>query len=229
MWILPKSLISAYAPDTVALTWDSGECSQTCAQSLMRRSKPSQSSAYLREWKAGNLMRLRSGAISSRSLGRAFEAWWTSSLAATRASHSVPPGSEQEQTTHATSGHTSEMALNDWLPGFASLKMSRDISRWDSPASSAIWKRWVTKCRGEYLARLNAARLTSDAEFTSLPTPCANEDSFRLSGNSQQSRCLEARSRRGELGEAGPLNPEFVEVMMGLSTGWTDCASSGTA
>jgi hypothetical protein len=61
-----------------------------------------------------------------------------------------------------------------------------------------------------------------------LPTPCANEDSFRLSGNSQQSRCLEARARRGELGKPGPLNPEFVEAMMGLPIGWTDCASSGT-
>jgi hypothetical protein len=108
------------------------------------------------------------------------------------------------------------------------LKMSRDISRWDSPASSAIWKRWVTKCRGEYSARLNAARRTNEDESLYLPTPCANEDSFRLNGNSQQSKCLEARARRGELGEAGPLNPEFVEIMMGLPIGWTDCASLAT-
>jgi hypothetical protein len=175
MWILPKQLISAYAPDTVALTWASGECSQTCAQSLMRRSKPSQSSAYLREWNAGNLMRLRSGAISSLSLGKAFEAWWISSLAATRANHLAQPDLEKDQTIPATSGHLFQMELGEWLPGFVSSRMSRGTSRWDSPASSAIWKSWVLKCRLEYLARLNAARLTNGSESSSWPSPVASE------------------------------------------------------
>jgi hypothetical protein len=106
--------------------------------------------------------------------------------------------------------------------------MSRDTSASDSEKSLENWKSLVIKRRGEYSARLNAGRATKDDESTSLPTPCANEDSFRLNGNSQQSRCLEARARRGELGEAGPLNPQFVEAMMGLPAGWTDCASLET-
>jgi len=136
MWILPKSLISAFAQDTEALTLDSGECSQACAQSLMRRSKPSPAKIYLREWKAGNLMRLRSGAISSLSLGRAFEVWWTSSLAATRASHSVQPASEQVQMTQDTSGRLSQPELLQCDQLSVSLKTSRDISRWGCPTSS---------------------------------------------------------------------------------------------
>jgi hypothetical protein len=228
MWILPKSLISAFAQDTEALTSDLNECSQACAQSLMRRSKPSQSSAYLREWKAGNLMRLRSGAISSRFLGQSFLGWWTFSLAATRVSHLAPLESEPEQTIQDTSGPLLQVAFKWYDPNCVSSRTWRDTLALDLEKSLQTWKILVTKRRGEYSARLNAARLTSDAESTSLPTPCANEDSFRLSGNSQQSRCLEARARRGELGQPGPLNPEFVEVMMGLPIGWTDCACSET-
>lgn len=228
MWILPKSLISAFAPGTEALTLDSSECSQTCAQLLMRRSKPSPAKTFLREWKAGNLMRLRSGAISSPSLGQSFLGWWTSSLAATRVSHSAQPESELEQTTQDTCGHLSQVAFKFYDPDCASSRTWRDTLALDSEKSLQTWKALVTKRRGEYSQRLNAARLTSEEESFSLPTPCANEDSFRLGGNSQQSKCLEAKARRGELGKSGPLNPQFVEVMMGLPTGWTDCASLAT-
>jgi hypothetical protein len=228
MWILPKSIISAYVPGTVALTWASGECSQACAQSLTVRSKSSQWKTYLREWQRGNWKRLRSGAISSHSLGRAFEVWWTSFLAATRVNHSAQQDSGREQTTQDTSGLLLQMELLPCDQNYVSLKTSKDISRWDCPTLSKTWQDWVTEQRGEYSQRLKLAHLTSGDESSYLPTPCANEDSFRLNGNSQQSKCLEAKARRGELGEPGPLNPEFVEVMMGLPIGWTDCASLGT-
>lgn len=228
MWILPKSLISAFAPGTEVLTLDSVELSQTCAQSLMRRSKPSQSKTFLREWKVGNLMRLRSGAISSPSLGNSFLDWWTSFLAATRASHSVQQASEPEQTTQDTCGHLSQVAFKFYDPDCASSRTWRDTLHSASEKSLQTWKLLVTKRRGEYSARLSAARHTSAKESFFLPTPCANEDSFRLGGNTQQSKTLEAQARRGELGEAGPLNPQFVETMMGLPIGWTDCACLAT-
>ena len=225
MWILPKQLISAFAQDTEALTSDSVELSQTCAQSLMRRSKPSPAKTYLREWKAGNLMRLRSGAISSHFHGRTFRDWWISCLVDTPVSPSVPQGNEPEQTTQDTSGHLFQPELLSCDQVSVSLKTSKDISRWGCPTSSKTWDAWVIEQRGEYSQRLKLALLTSEEESFSLPTPCANEDSFRLGGNSQQSKTLEAQARRGELGEAGPLNPQFVETMMGLPIGWTDCAS----
>jgi hypothetical protein len=198
MWILPKSLISAFAQDTEALTLGCVELSQTCARSLMRRSKPSQSSAYLREWKAGNLMRLRSGAISNPSHGRVFTEWWTSSLAVTHASHSVPPGSEQEQTTQDTCGPLLQMELGEWLPEYVSLKMSRDISLLDSERSLQNWKNLVTKRRGEYSARLKLARLTSESESSSWPTATTRDWKDTITGTHPPSRPLLGQQTLGQ-------------------------------
>jgi len=175
MWILPKSLILAFAQDTEALTSDSGECSQTCAQSLMRRSKPSPAKTYLREWKAGNLMRLRSGAISSHFLGQSFLGWWTSSLEATRVSHLVQQDSEKEQTTQDIFGPTSQAAFAFFDQSSVSSRTSKDTLALDSEKSLENWKNLVTKRRGEYSARLNAVRLTSEKEYLSWPT-CAARD-----------------------------------------------------
>ena len=43
------------------------------------------------------------------------------------------------------------------------------------------------------------------------PTPTNSEHKYRLKGNSQASKCLEAQSRRA----GGKLNPNFVEFLMG--------------
>ena len=59
-----------------------------------------------------------------------------------------------------------------------------------------------------------------------LPTPTATEHKYRLKGNSQASKNLEALARTGQLtGETGKdfqLNPRFVEEMMGFIIGWTE-------
>ena len=174
MWILPKSLTSRYVPGMAESTSDLDAASR-CAQSLMRRSKPSQSSAYLREWKAGNLMRLRSGLIYDHSLGQSFLERWISYLAATRVNLSAQQESDSGQKTNDTCGHTLLKASLFSSQEFAYLRTSKDILRWDSPLLSAIWKKWVTKCRGEYSARLNAARHTSASESLSWPSPVASE------------------------------------------------------
>jgi hypothetical protein len=49
------------------------------------------------------------------------------------------------------------------------------------------------------------------------PTPTNSEHKYRLKGNSQASKCLEAQSRKA----GGKLNPNFVEFLMGYPTGWT--------
>jgi hypothetical protein len=58
------------------------------------------------------------------------------------------------------------------------------------------------------------------------PTPGANEDSYRLGGNSQQSKSLGSIARREALAESpesgGQLNPPWVEWLMGWPLGWTD-------
>ena len=59
-----------------------------------------------------------------------------------------------------------------------------------------------------------------------LPTPSAHEHKYRLKGNSQASKCLEARARR--TGKDFQLNPQFVEETMGFPIGWTDLNHSET-
>ena len=229
MWILPKQLhTSAFVPDTAALNLDLNESSQLCAQSLFVRSKPLPARTWSLKWKRDSWTRHLSGRILRHSHGESFVTAWTSSLAATRVSPLVQPASASAPKTQDTCGLILQTAFAFCDQESASLKMSRDILASASEKSLESWKSLVTQRRGEYSQRLSAARLTSEDESFSLPTPCANEDSFRLGGNTQQSRTLEAQARRGELGEAGPLNPQFVEMMMGLPIGWTDCASLAT-
>ena len=175
MWILPKSIMSAYALDTEASTSDSEECAQICEQSLIRRSKHSPAKTYLREWKAGNLTRLRSGLISSHSLGDRFVIEWTSSLQDTHANHSPQQGSEQERMTQDTCGLGSQTEFGFCDQECASLKMSKDTSPLDSARSLENWKKWVTKCRGEYSLRVKSAHPTSASACLSWPTTAARD------------------------------------------------------
>jgi hypothetical protein len=55
------------------------------------------------------------------------------------------------------------------------------------------------------------------------PTPTTGEEKYRLKGDSQASKCLEAKARKGELATvSGKLNPEWVEWLMGVPTGYTE-------
>ena len=55
-----------------------------------------------------------------------------------------------------------------------------------------------------------------------LPTPTANEHKYRLKGNTQASKCLEAMARNGTFGKKARLNPHYVQWMMGFPKGWLD-------
>jgi len=178
MWILPKPIISAFAPDTEALISDSDEFSQVAEQSLMWRSKPSQSRTWSQRWKRENWIKHLSGRTLKRSQRNNFTDWWTSSLEATRANRSVPPVSDSEPMTQDTSGRfcAEQFELFDQVE--SSLKTSKDTYRLDSPRYSAIWTKMVTEQRGEYLARRNAARATRENECSSMenwPTAAARD------------------------------------------------------
>ena len=55
------------------------------------------------------------------------------------------------------------------------------------------------------------------------PTPTTSEEKYRLKGDSQASKCLKAKARKGELAAvSGKLNPDWVEWLMGVPTGWTE-------
>ena len=177
MWILPKQLHTLDSvQDTEALNLDLNESSQLCAQSLFVRSKPSPLRTWLQKWKRDSWSQHLYGRILKPSLGKAFETEWTSLLEVTHANHSLPQGSEQERTTQDTCGLGSQTEFGFCDQECASLRTSKDTSRWDSPASSATWKSWVTRCRGEYSLRVKSAHLTSASGCSSWPTVQASEE-----------------------------------------------------
>ena len=145
--------------------------------------------------------------------------------------------------------------------------MSKDTYRLDSPQSSAIWKKMVTRRRGEYLVRRKLVRHTKGSEFISWPTPqqrsCGGSKDItesqsevlgadlkmlanppeqaigkqkqeqvgaRYSGGSKKTR-WPARPGEEQYEWEEPrvteVNPNWVELLMGLSTGWTDLGSWG--
>ena len=50
-----------------------------------------------------------------------------------------------------------------------------------------------------------------------LPTPTTSEHKYRLKGNTQASKCLEARARKA----GGKLSANFTEFLMGYNMDWT--------
>ena len=175
MWIVPKQLISASALDTEALISDSSEFSQVAEQSLMWRSKPSQSRTWSQRWRRETWMRHLSGRTLRHSQQNRFAAWWTSSLAATRANRSRQQVTDSAQKTQDTSGRFYAEQYELFSPEECSSKTSKDTSRLDSPQSSATWKKMVTEQRGEYLARLKSEQATRERESSSWPTASARD------------------------------------------------------
>ncbi len=175
-WILPRQLHTlAFALDMQALSLDLNEQSQICAQSLFVRSKPLPLRTWLRKWSRDNWSQHLSGRILKPSLGNRFATEWASSLAATHASPLARQESDKERTTRDISGRTSQGEFGFSNQGSASLRTSKDISRWGCPTSSKTWQEWVTERRGAYSARLKSARLTNGSECSSWPSPVASE------------------------------------------------------
>ena len=171
MWIPTPSITSAFAAATGASTSASNEqLASAFARSLLSRSKHSPQRTWLQRLKRDSWTTHLSGAISSDSLGESFTDWWTSCLAATRASHSAQPANDSAPKTQGTSGRLSQPELLQCDQQYVSLRMSRDISRWGCPTLSKTWADWVTERRGAWRARVNAARLTRGSGSSSWPT-----------------------------------------------------------
>ena len=189
MWILPShTLVSA--PDTGASTSESDKSLATvCERLLTVKSKPSRASYFSRAWRAGNLIRLRSGLISGLSLGRSSEES-LSSVGASLAPHFPPPESVEPTPTQDTSSLTYSTGSGDPdLPLF-SWRTSRASSRPNSRAtggatppalrfcsmSSESWSAWVTEQRRDYSRRQSMReRHTSASASLSWPTASARD------------------------------------------------------
>ena len=152
-----------------ALTLDLSKLSEMSEQSLMWRSKPSQSATWLRRWKTDLLTQRLYGRILKPSLGNSLIKKWTSSVAASLVSHSVRQEEEKVTKTQDTCGHISQKAFNslESLPLF-SWKTLKESSVQNSKATngptpkthpfcfmcSESWKDWAIKQRRAYSQRV---------------------------------------------------------------------------
>lgn len=166
MWIIPKSIMSAYAPDMEASISDCVELSEICARSLTVRSKHSSSRTWSQKWKRDSWTRLLYGRICRPSHSESFEDWWISSLGVIPANRGLPPENERGKTIQDTSGLGSPTESDIANQDCVSSRMLKVMCRWDSPQSSATWKKWVMRCRGEYSARQKSAPPTSESGYS---------------------------------------------------------------
>lgn len=180
MWILPKNLpIFPYAQDMEVLILDLEELSELCAQSLMWRSKPSQSSTWLKRLKQASWIQPLSTQTLKPFHGESIVTKWTSSLEASLVSHLARPDEEPEMKTQGIFGHISSEESESWedLPLF-SLRTLKESSQANLKGtvgeipkghlfcsmSSGSWKGWDTAQRREYSQRLKSERHTNGKE-----------------------------------------------------------------
>lgn len=189
-------------------------------------------------------------------VGRGMD-WWTSSLAASRAKTSALPGQEKGSTeSEADSGAKCGESWAKWDRASSSWKTHRRSRIADSTKSSETWPRWGMMRDGEcwelsmpeHLTEGNASGLWptplhsearqglqirrpgkkgSQISLTTAvrmyPTPTA-QDASNNGGPAQMERNMVPLN--GVIG--GPLNPEWVEWLMGWPVGWTGCAALET-
>jgi hypothetical protein len=135
--------------------------------------------------------------------------------------------------TPDTFGHGSQMELPFADLDSAFSRTLKDTFRWDSPQSSAIWKKWVTERRGAYSQRLKLAHLTNESGSLSWPTVQTCE---------AKSDTLQDRKARGKqvmlchaVRQYGPVDPanhntdgSHPELWATKDGAWTTPAATDT-
>jgi len=238
MWILPKNyqLSSHFAQDMVESKEDLTLQGLNIESSLLVKSKPSPLRTWLTRWKPTSFHPHLFIRILKPCQWNAFETELTSSLAVIHASHFRQQDSEKEQMIQDTSGLTSKKSSEQFDLFDASLKTSKDTLASDSEKSLATWKALIIKLRGEYSQRVKSAHYTRESESTSWPTPSAHEARLGYQDRSdltkkgtQESLTTVVVNRAGGRSVCtGHLNPDWVEWLMGVPTGWTGLGSWGT-
>jgi len=175
MWIIPKSLASAYAADMKGLASGSKELSQICESSFTLRSNFTSAKYWSILWRRDKSTPLRYGLILKPCKERTFMERWTSSLPDIPVSRSVKSGNEKERRMNGIYGRiSSESSRKSNQKGYFS-RMWRDMSASAHPKSSMIWRQWVSGLRLDYSRRLRSALLIreSGCSYLAWPTPKA--------------------------------------------------------
>lgn len=196
MWIIPNNYrpSSAFVPATLESKEDLTLPGLDIALCVMWRSKPSPLRTWLQRWNRVSWLPHLFTRILKPSQRTSFETELTLSLPVIRASRSPLPATEKVPTTPDTSGRLSgDMSKQlDLLDVF--LKTSKDISRLDSPQSSAIWKKMVTDMRQEYSQRVKSVRpISADASGSWATWPTATV--FDVTGGSYPTELVNGQWR----------------------------------
>jgi hypothetical protein len=177
MWILPKNypLSCHFAQAMVESKEDLTLPGLNIESSVMWRSKHSQLRTWLQRWKRVSWMQHLCSRILKHSHHTCFETKLTSLLAATHAPHFQQQANEKAKTTPDTCGPIFDNISEQYDLLDACLKMSKVTYRLDSAQSLVIWKKMVTKQRGEYSARRKLAHRIEGKEYLSWPTPASRD------------------------------------------------------
>ena len=247
-------LSSHFAQDMVESKEDLTLQGLNIESSLMWRSKPTRLQTWLQRWNRVLWLQRLFTRILKPSHRKSFETRLALSLEDILVSHLAHQDIEKVQMIHGTCGLTLGDTLNQLDLFGASLKMSEGISRLDSPQSSVIWKKMVMEQRGEYSQRVKLVRHTKEKEFLSFPTPTASDwKNMDTSNQLMLSKVVkwatptahmakeggypaeyerntptltaQATASENKPHSSGYLNPDWVEWLMGVPTGWTDLDS----
>lgn len=150
------------------------------------------------------------------------------------ASRSQKPGSAEARKMTATSGlRCCELSKSCGRLGCLE-RMLLTSSIWHSTMCFLTWRLRATK-QGRLWFQLAASELrTKDTDLQSWPTPTAMDAKrwlakrYRKDATGTRSMLLSQKVNYLAGGGAGPLNPEWVEWLMGFPIGWTELSVSET-
>lgn len=179
MWLLPRSISSAYALAAASSTSASKPPSATAAVRPAywpyAKGTPSAKPLSWRGWKTRPWIHLLCGATLPPSQENTFAVWWTSSLQASPASPGLQQAPATASRTPTTSGQALSESWTSFTPGHSSSKTSQASSTAVSASSSAIWPpAGMMRC-GKCSRPATLVPPTSEDVYGSLPTPVATD------------------------------------------------------
>ena len=177
MWLYLPSTCFPSAPEsagsTSELAWPQAE---QLARSATLSEKHALPARWRRAWRTEASIRLLSGATCEPSPADAGAASWMASLAATRASRSVTPGSALANAIRATCGPSALASLRNRAPASVSLRTSPDICGSGLTLFGLTFDAWAIELRRDCLqrrkwARRNRASACSSSQWQTIAVP----------------------------------------------------------
>ena len=224
-----------YVPGLAASSLDCDAPSQDLKLYVLSNGKPTPQPYSWRGWKNKPWSQPLFGTISQPSTAKRGVAKWISSQQASPVSRLASPASKKARTTSGGSGTTLGESFAKYDRASCAWKTYPALFAEVFPTSSQTWPSSGGMQNGVCSQRPAAERRISDAGSScSLPTPsaCSYGAQKSPSKGAAVRPSLETMARNAlwpnNQFDPGPLNPAWVEWLMGFPTGWTDCTPLGT-